>query len=109
MPTYEYHCEPCGIAYEEIKPIKDYDGKDKCPLCLKQGYRVFTPIVFHGEKVQHAEFNPAFGKVIQNKYHRDEMAKRHNMVEIGNEKPSTIHNYFDKGREEKRRKSWDDV
>lgn len=110
MPTYEYFCEKCEKQYDEIKSIKEYDGKDRCPLCKSQGYRILScNIQFIGEKVESPEYNPGLGMIVKNKKHRDEMAKRMNLVEIGNEKPDSIHNYFDKSREEKRKKAYDDV
>ncbi len=42
------------------------------------------------------EYNPAFGRVVKNRQERKELAKQLNMVEVGNEKPSTIHKESDK-------------
>lgn len=109
MAIYDYHCEKCDADFEVIKSIKEYDGKDECPTCGNIGQRIIKPVVFYGEKVQNAEYNIGLGKVTKNKQHRDELAKRMNVVEVGNEKPETIHKTFDKAREEKRKKSWDEV
>lgn len=61
--------------------------------------------------MQHAEFNPAFGQIVKNKYHRSELAKKHGWVEIGNDykNPDLIHKQFDQIREEKREKAWESV
>ena len=32
MPTYEYECEECGIAFEKFQSMKD-DPIKKCPEC----------------------------------------------------------------------------
>lgn len=110
MPTYVYHCEKCTIEYEAIKGIKEYDGKDPCPSCGKSGKRIFScNILFNKTSINNAEYNPAFGKVIKNPKERDELAKRMGLIEIGNEKPKSIHSYFDKSRDEKIKKSWNDV
>jgi hypothetical protein len=59
--------------------------------------------------VQHAEYNPAFGRVVRHRQHREELAKRHGMVEVGNETPETLHKVHDQAREEKARKAWENV
>lgn len=109
MAIYDYNCATCKTEYEIIKSIKEYDGKDQCPKCGNIGQRIIKPIIFYGEKVQNAEYNVGLGKITKNKKHRDELAKRMNVVEIGNEKPEVIHKKFDKDREEKRKRSWDEV
>jgi len=110
MPIYDYACEKCDNDYEIIKSIKDYDAKDPCPTCGNIGRRHFsTQIFFTGTKSEDAEYNPGLGTVTKSKKHRDELAKRMNLVELGNEKPETVHNIFDKSREEKRKKAYDDI
>ena len=110
MPTYEYFCEACSLGYEIIKSIKEYDGKDPCTACGKPARRVFSAnIHFIGTKIEDAEYNPGLGKITKSKKHRDELAKRMNLIEIGNEKTETIHKHFDNSREEKRRRSWEDI
>jgi len=109
MAIYDYSCQKCDKDFEVIKSIKEYDGKDQCPTCGNIGQRLIKPVVFYGEKVQNAEYNIGLGKVTKNKKHREELAKRIGAVEIGNEKPEVIHKTFDKAREEKHRRSWDEV
>lgn len=110
MPWYDYACEKCDKDYEIIKSIKEYDGQDPCPECGIVGSRKLSKnIFFTGTKIEDAEYNPALGTITKSKKHRDELAKRMNLVEIGNEKPETIHNIFDKSREEKRKKAYDDI
>lgn len=109
MPTYPYNCAKCQSDFEVIKSIKEYNGKDICPECGNIGQRIYVPVIFYGEKVQNAEYNVGLGKITKNKQHREELAKRMNLVEIGNEKPEVIHKKFDNDREEKRKKSWDEI
>lgn len=110
MPTYDYQCQDCDAQYTTIKSIKEYDGLDTCPKCAKIGIRIISSgIHVIGAAVQNAEFNVGLGKVTKNKYHRDELAKRMNVVEIGNEKPDSVHKHFDSAREDARKKRYDDV
>lgn len=110
MPTYDYFCEKCENPYSFIKSIKEYSARDLCPNCKVQGYRIYScKTQFIGTKIEDAEYNYGLGTVTKSKNHRNELAKRMNVVEIGNEKPSTIHSHFDKAREEKRRQNWDDI
>lgn len=110
MPTYDYRCEKCDKDYEVVVPISLYDGKDPCPSCGNIGDRIFSAKVhFIGTKIEDAEFNPGLGVVTKSKYDRSEKAKRLGAVEIGNEKPDTIHRHFDSSREEKRIKGWEKV
>ena len=108
-PTYDYMCEKCGLKYEVTKSIKEYDGKDPCLKCGKVGYRIFScKIQFSGTKIEDAEYNVGLGAITKSKRHRDELAKRAGVIEVGNEKPDTIHKHFDSSREEKRKRSWDE-
>ena len=111
--TYEYRCESCLKHFDVIKSVQEMEREERCPTCEAVSQRQFVPrsVHFSGTRVQHAEFNPAFGKVVRNKYHRSELAKRHNMVEIGNDykSPDSIHKQFDQVREEKRGKAWESI
>lgn len=110
MPIYDYMCDECGLGFEVVESIKVYTGKATCTACGKDARRVFTCNVhFTGTKIEDAEFNPGLGKITKSKRHRDELAKRMDVVEVGNEKPETIHKHFDQDRETKRKKSWENV
>ena len=105
---YEYSCTKCKHVFDVIKRVADLDVNEFCLKCESPAERQFTAhIHIMGAGVEHAEYNPAFGQVVKNKTHRKELAKRKGMIEIGNEKPETIHKHFDQGREEKRAKSWE--
>ena len=110
MPTYDFSCQQCDESYEIIKSIHEYDGKDRCPKCNEIGHRIYSSKVsFIGTKVEDREFNVGLGKITKGKRHREELAKAMNIVGIGNEKTETIHNYFDRSREEARKKRYDDI
>jgi putative FmdB family regulatory protein len=105
---YDYQCLSCGHAFDVVKPMTKASRKEKCRKCRKVASRIWSAnIQFIGAAVQHAEYNPAFGQVIKNKRHRDEMARRRGMVEIGNEKPATIHKHFDDQRATAKAKRWE--
>lgn len=110
-PIYDYHCSKCDTDFEVVQPIKEYTGKGECPSCGNvSNERIFShQVYFVGASVQHAEYNPAFGKVVKNKKERDELAKRHGLIEIGNEKTETVHKVAENTLKEKLKKSWDEV
>lgn len=109
-PTYDYLCEKCELEFEVIKSIHDYKTPEKCTKCGKQAIKIFSRQVhFIGTKIEDAEFNVGLGKITKSKRHRDELAKRMGLEELGNEKPEVIHKTFDQAREDKLRKSWEDI
>lgn len=110
-PTYEFFCKKCKKDFETVESIVEYDGDGKCPKCAKVSReRIFSAnIQFLGTAVQNAEYNPAFGQVVKNKQHRDELAKRHGLIEVGNEKTQTMHKLADETKAYNRKKSWDEV
>lgn len=110
-PVYDYLCEKCNLEFEVTKSIHEYDGKDRCVQCDNVATRIFKYCKFHftGTKIEDAEFNPGLGQITKSKAHRDELAKRMGVVEIGTEKPEKIHSHFDSARETQKKKSWDEV
>lgn len=110
MPIYAYDCLKCDTEFELVRPMSEYKAPGKCPDCGNIGEKIVTkPYGFIGAQVENAEYNPAFGCIVKNKKHRNELAKRKNFIEIGNEKVETVHKTFDKAREVKRKKFWDDL
>jgi putative FmdB family regulatory protein len=103
---YEYRCEPCAHAFDVVKPVADMERDERCPRCEASARRQFVPsrVFFAGTSVQNAEYNPGLGCVVKNKAHREELARRRGLVEIGNDyqSPDSIHKKFDQAREEKR-------
>ena len=109
-PIYDYFCQMCEEPYEVTKSIKEYDGQDRCPVCANIGSRIFScNIYFTGTKIEDAEYNPGLGRITKSKSHREELAKQLNVVEVGNEKPESIHKHFDQARETKRKKAYEDL
>jgi putative FmdB family regulatory protein len=102
MMTYEYTCQVCDHEFDVIKTVAEMEREERCPECESYSKRAFVPrrIFLSGTKVQHAEWNPAFGCVVKNDYHRSELAKEKGVVEIGNDykSPETIHKEFDEKR-----------
>lgn len=85
--VYEYRCTSCKKRFDVIKSVRDIDINETCPKCGDFAERLFIParVYFSGTKVENAEFNPAFGQVVKGKRHRQELAKRHGLIEIGND------------------------
>lgn len=109
MPTYEYKCKKHGV-FEVIKPIAEYKTPEKCETCGRVAEKIVSrPAGFIGTKVEDAEYNPGLGVVTKSAKHRKEVANRLGVEEIGNERPEIIHNYFDKRREQKRKKAYDEI
>lgn len=107
---YEYECEKCDKNFDVVKPMSESSRLEYCPDCGNEGNRVFScNVQFLGTKIEDAEYNPGLGIVTKSKRHRDEIAKRKGLIEIGNEDPAKIDKAFEKQREEKRRKSWESV
>ena len=111
IPTYEFFCKKCDSVFEVVESIKEYDGDGECPTCrnISTERILSAKIHFIGAAVESPEYNPAFGKVVKNKHERKELAKRHGLEEIGNEKPENIHKKHHADRIEKLKKSWDEV
>lgn len=108
--TYEYHCRACDHWFDVIKSYKDMERNENCPECGEFGFRQFVPskVSFNSTSVQNAEYNPAFGEVVKNKRHREDLAKRKGMVEVGNDYGSAekMQKHFDEVREKKREDRW---
>lgn len=104
--TYEYSCQVCETTWDVIKTVSEMDRMEACPDCQESGKRAFIPsrVYLSGTKVQHPEWNPAFGQVVNNDYHRSELAKEKGYVEIGNDFKSTdsLHSGFEREREERK-------
>jgi putative FmdB family regulatory protein len=33
MPMYEYHCDSCGVQYEQLRRMSQADTGLECPVC----------------------------------------------------------------------------
>lgn len=110
--TYEYLCEKCGHLFDVIKSLKDIDKKEECHTCGNIAERQFSANVhFIGTAVQSAEYNPGLGCVVKNKHHREEIAKRKGLIEVGSDYGTgkKMQKSFDADRKKKQDKRWDDV
>jgi hypothetical protein len=96
-----------------IKSVKDIDVNEFCSSCGNPAERQFVPsrVYFSGTKVQHAEWNPGLGAVTKSKEHREELAKRKGLVEIGNDFKSgeSMQKHFDEIRTDKLNKRYEDI
>jgi putative FmdB family regulatory protein len=101
--VYEYLCERCNLAVDIVKSVKEYNSKEYCTACSGEMIKLLSAPQLSGFNDK-AEFNPAFGTIVKNRQHRKELAKRHGLIEVGNEKVD-----FTKYREDKRKKSWENI
>ncbi len=104
---YEYHCDTCNLSFDVIKSAKYYNTTETC-TCGEVARKIFSisrPII---DKTQ-PEYNPGLGQVVKSKSHRKEIMKQRGLIEIGNEKPSTIHKEMKKNLDHKLKRNWDDV
>jgi len=89
------------------------DVNETCPKCGEYAIRQFVPTKLHisGASVTHAEYNPGLGCVVKNKRHKEDLMKQKGVVEVGNDFGSgeKMNVHFDKGREEKFKKRWEDA
>lgn len=112
-PVYDWFCDKCSLEVEEVQSIKEYTGEKSCQQCAEPMRRIYSRCKFHftGTKIEDAEFNPGLGQITKSKRHREELAKKLDVVEIGNDakSPDEVHKHFDTTRAEKLKKSWDEV
>jgi putative FmdB family regulatory protein len=111
--TYCYRCPGCGHEFDVIKSVRDMDVNEFCPRCEEPSERQFVPkhVFLSNTQVTHAEYNPGLGTVVKNKRHKEYLMKSKGVVEVGNDygSASKMQDSFDRAREEKLKKSWDDV
>lgn len=109
MITYEWFCKKCDEKFETMQSIVEYDGKTSCPTCKNIiNERILSSRVhFIGTKVEDREYNPGLGQVVNNKKHREEIAKRMGLVEVGNDNFAKNHDALDKIREDRKKQNWD--
>ncbi len=92
---------------EVIKSMSDSGRVEFCPDCGTVMTRIFSPTQIVGAKVGEAEFNFGLGCVVKNKKHREELCRRRNLIEIGNEKPSSLKRLADKTLKNNLDKTWE--
>lgn len=116
MPTYDYCCGKCGEKFEIIRGIKDYDRDphaecDHCGHLCDSSDRDFSACRFThiGTAVQNAEYNPGLGQVVKNNYHKSELMKKKNVVEVGNDfgGGEKMQTHFETRKREEIAKNWE--
>lgn len=107
---YPYHCDSCDRGFEVVKPAADSSRIEKCYDCMSDARRVWTVTLLSGTSVTHAEFNPAFGAVVKNKRHKEYLAAKKNMIEVGNDFNSgdSMQKHFDTERAVKKERMWEE-
>lgn len=107
---YEYRCEN-SHAFDVVKPVSEMTRDEACPTCGLASVRAFVPskVHFTKTKVTHAEYNPGLGAVVKNERHRLDLAKRKNLIPIGNDykTPDSIHKESDTTRETRREERYE--
>lgn len=109
---YLYACEKCDIEFDVSKPLSDLDRAESCTNCGNIASRQVTaPMCLIGTAVESPEYNHGLGCVTKSSKHRAEIAKSRGLVEIGSDFSSSekLQNHYDKVREDKRNKSYEDI
>lgn len=110
---YAYKCDDCEHEFDVVKSVAQMDDPEKCEKCDHSATRQFIPnagsIIGLGMKVEDSYYCPALGQVIHSKRQREELAKQRGMVEVGNEKPETLHKEAKKTLDHNLAKRWKDI
>lgn len=116
---YGYNCEKCSNEFDVVKSADLMEREENCAQCGEVATRQFLPhnLYLNKTSVTHAEFNPAFGKVIKNKSHLKDELSRHEdrtgskMVEIGNDFGSGLKmaEKYKNEKQKERERSWDSL
>jgi len=104
---YPYVCEKCNKDQDILKPASDSSKIEHCNQCGNELKRVWTRFQVIGASVQNAEYNPGLGCVVNNKRHRQEIAKQRDLIEVGSETPDTIYKEAVVRKQQEREKEWD--
>jgi predicted nucleic acid-binding Zn-ribbon protein len=109
---YPYICTSCSFEFEVIKHHKDIDIIEYCPSCgiignrtISKHQRIDSTAASDWNK---KEYNPAFGKALTPKEARRE-AKARQWTEVGDEPAHKIQKHFEKQREDRDKKRWDEL
>jgi putative FmdB family regulatory protein len=101
---YEYQCPECKHEFVISKHHSEYRAPEFCIRCDSLANKLVSlPNI---NKVEQGEFNHGLGCWTKNKKHRDEIAKRKGLVEVGNETPTTIHQNAEGN---KKKNTWGDI
>jgi len=99
---YPYECNACSATTEFIRPSSMHTHCESCECgsTMRQVYSISRPIVDPME----ATYYPSLGTVVKSKRHRTELMKSRNLIEVGNEKPATIHKQMDANLQHRKHK-----
>lgn len=109
---YGYECPKCKHDFEVIKSYRDIDNEETCEKCGTVSVRYISSkgsFTGTGPGWNEAHFSPVCGKVVKNNQEVREYAKRHGLVEIGNECVEKTGNTFERDREKKQKDFWDSI
>lgn len=109
--VYEYHCPKGCNPFDVVKSYREMENEEACPKCGEISVRQFIPSRIHlvGTKVTHPEYNPGLGCVVHDKQHKRELMRARGLEEVGSEPVESIHKHYDKAREEKIEKAYDEA
>lgn len=117
---FKYLCPKCEAISFILKETRDTEREESCTGCknpltlenrvVENSRRAINNLIV-GAKVEDAEYNPGLGVVTKSKRHREEVARQIGAVEIGNDYKSSdaMSKEFDKKREDKINKNWEDA
>lgn len=106
---YDYKCT-CGNTFEVVKPMADSDKEEICHKCQAVATRAYYPTRGFVKNFE-AAYYPALGKVFTNRkdlnYHLDSKG----LVEVGNDfgDANKMIDRFDKDRQERIDKTWENI
>jgi putative FmdB family regulatory protein len=46
MPCYEYECDKCDLVFGVITRLRDYEHKQRCPVCDSIARRIISKTSF---------------------------------------------------------------
>ncbi len=76
MPTSDFRCESCGTVFEMFRHKKE-DPAPWCPTCSSQKVKEVKFMRMPSFRVEQPYFHSAFGKVVKNKHHLEELRREH--------------------------------
>lgn len=113
MPTYVYRCRECQADWDVVKPMSQIDRLEDCPACGKcngSNSRQLQASYFTGASDWNTQtWNPGLGCYTKSDKHARDIAKGRGLIEVGNEKPETLHKMAEETRKATREQRWKDA
>lgn len=110
--VYEFRCAKCDFLFDVVRSVSEFSRSAQCTQCgnmaelqVSRNKNLFSVSGIP----ESPEFNPGLGCVVKSGRERKELAKRKGLIEVGTEKVESVHAHFDNAREERLKKSWEDV